>query len=312
MQIIHNLEEFEPKWEGSSVTLGVFDGVHIAHQALLNRLQDRKSQWKRILITYHPHPDVVLGKRRETYGIELFTYEEKISLLQKYDLDIVVVIPFTVDFANTSAEDYLEEILIKKLKAKRIVLGYDQCFGKNREGNYTFLKEREHKYGYVVERVESIKYEGNVISSSRIRELLKQGEIRKANFLLGKNFFVTGTVVKGFQRGRQIGYPTVNLNVPQTKVIPKIGVYIGYFEFGGILYRAMINVGYSPTFQNQLLSVEAHILNFDKYIYGEIGKIHFVDRIRDEMKFDSIEDLKQQLEKDKAIAESLPECEKCY
>ncbi|MCS7206217.1 MAG: bifunctional riboflavin kinase/FAD synthetase [Leptospiraceae bacterium] len=312
MLIIHDLDSFRPDWSHANITLGVFDGIHIGHQELLKRIQRKRDSYKRILVTYHPHPDIVLGKRREKYGMELFTYEEKVSLLQKYDIDVVVVLPFTQELANTTAEIFLEKILVEKLKAKYIVIGYDQCFGKGREGNFEFLKKREEKYGYHVEQLSPVKIDDKIVSSSRIRELLKAGEIRQANLLLGKNFFITGTVVKGFQRGKLIGFPTANLDVPLTKVIPKIGVYIGYCELGGVLYKAMINIGFNPTFNNQLLSIEAHILNFDKLIYGEIVKFHFVDRIRDEMKFSSVDELRNQLQKDREMADKLPECEKCF
>ncbi len=312
MQIVHNLETFKADWDHASLTLGVFDGIHLGHQALLNRIQIQKNSYKRVLVTYYPHPDLVLGKRKEEYGTELFTYEEKLSLLQKYDIDVVVFIEFTREFANTTAEDYLKNILIDKLKAKYIVIGYDQCFGKNREGNYNFLLEKSKKYGYIVERIDPVVYDGIIVSSSKIKTLLKEGNLSLANRLLGKNFYITGTVVKGFQRGRTIGFPTANLDIPLTKVIPKIGVYKGYCEYGGVFYKAMINIGYNPTFNNQLLSVEAHILDFDKNIYGEQVKFHFVDRIRDEIKFSGIEELKAQLEKDKLETEILPPCEKCF
>jgi riboflavin kinase/FMN adenylyltransferase len=311
MQIVHNIETFKPDWEFSSLTLGVFDGIHLGHQALLKRVQQQKDSYKRVLVTYHPHPDLILGKRKEEYGTELFTYEEKLSLLQKYDIDVVVFLEFTKELANTTAEDYLKKFLVDKLRAKYIVIGYDQCFGKNREGNFKFLLEKSKKYNFIVEQIDPVIYDGEVVSSSRIRELLKKGEIEKANQLLGKNFFITGTVIKGFQRGRTIGFPTANLDIPTTKVIPKIGVYRGYCEYGGNFYKAMINIGYNPTFNNQLLSVEAHILDFDKMIYGEQVKFHFVDRIREEKKFSGIEELKEQLEKDKEKTLLLPPCEKC-
>jgi riboflavin kinase/FMN adenylyltransferase len=312
MQIVHNLQTFQPDWQHASLTLGVFDGIHLGHQALLKKIQIQKDSYKRVLVTYHPHPDLVLGKIKEEYGIELFTYEEKLSLLQKYDIDVVVFLEFTKEFANTTAEDYLKNILIDKLRAKYIVIGYDQCFGKNRQGNYQFLLEKSKKYDFVVEQIEPVLFEGEVVSSSRIRNLLKNGEIEKANQLLNKYFYITGTVVKGFQRGRTIGFPTANLDIPTTKVIPKIGVYRGYCEYGGIYYRAMINIGYNPTFNNQLLSVEAHVLDFDKNIYGEQVRFLFVDRLRDEKKFSGIEELKEQLQKDKEKTMELPPCKHCF
>ncbi len=305
MLIVHNIEKFVSDWDASSLTLGVFDGIHIGHQELLKRIQSQKDSYKRVLVTYHPHPDLVLRKRTEDYGTELYTYEEKLSLLQNYDIDVVVFIEFTKEFSNTSAEDFLKHILIEKLKAKYIVIGYDQCFGKNREGNYKFLLEKSKLYHYEVEQIDPILWNGEIVSSSKIRNFLKNGNIEKANQMLGRNYCISGTVVKGFQRGRLLGFPTINLDIPITKVIPKIGVYRGFCEYGGTIYKAMINIGYNPTFNNQLMSVEAHILDFEKNIYGEKIKIYFLDRIRDEKKFSGIEELKEQLIKDKSITEKI-------
>ncbi|MFN3604332.1 MAG: bifunctional riboflavin kinase/FAD synthetase [Leptonema sp. (in: bacteria)] len=305
MLIVHNIHKFIPDWEHSSLTLGVFDGIHLGHQELLKKIQKQKDSLKRVLVTYHPHPDLVLKKRNEEYGTELFTYEEKLSLLQEYDIDVVVFIEFNNELANTTAETYLKEFLINKLKAKYIVIGYDQCFGKNREGNYNFLLQKSKIYGYEVEQIEPVRLDGQVVSSSKIRALIKIGDIETANRMLGKSFFLTGTVVKGFQRGKWIGFPTANLDIPLTKVIPKIGVYRGFCEYAGSLFRAMINIGYNPTFQNQLLSVEAHILDFEKNIYGEQIRIYFFDRIRDEKQFSNVEELKEQLKKDKTKTQEL-------
>lgn len=305
MLIVHNIGKFVADWESSSLTLGVFDGIHLGHQELLKRIQKQKDSYKRVLVTYHPHPDLVLKKRTEEYGTELYTYEEKLSLLQNYDIDIVVFIEFTQEFSNTTAEDFLKYILIEKLKAKYIVIGYDQCFGKNKEGNYKFLLERTNQYHYKVEQIDPILWDGEIVSSSKIRNFLKFGDIEKANLMLGRNYCITGTVIKGFQRGRLLGFPTANLDIPMTKVIPKIGVYRGFCEYGGSVYKAMINIGFNPTFNNQLISVEAHILDFDKNIYGEQIKIYFLDRIRDEKKFSTIEELKEQLIKDKAFTEQI-------
>lgn len=305
MLIVHNIYKFKPDWEHSSLTLGVFDGIHLGHQELLKKIQKQKDSYKRVLVTYYPHPDLVLGKKKEEYGTELYTYEEKLSLLQQYDIDVVVFLEFNSELANTSAEDYLKNILIDKLKAKYIVIGYDQCFGKNRQGNYQFLLEKSKKYDYIVEQIEPVLYENEIVSSSKIRQLIKDGYIEKANKMLGRTYCITGTVVKGFQRGRLIGFPTANLDIPITKVIPKIGVYRGFCEYGGKIYKTMMNIGYNPTFNNQLLSVEANILDFDLNIYGEQIKLYFCDRIRDEIKFASIEELKEQLKKDKVQTEKL-------
>lgn len=308
MQIIHNLSEFEIDWSSSVLTLGVFDGMHLGHQALIRRTLERAADTssKRVLVTYHPHPDLVLGKRKDSLGTELFTYEEKLGLLQSFDLDYTVFLEFTKELAATTAEAYLRDILVNKLKASCIVIGYDQAFGKDRQGDYEFLQSKADQYKYIVDRIEPVLYENEVVSSSKIRKLIHAGNVLQATKLLGKHFYVTGTVVRGFHRGHSIGFPTANLDISATKVIPANGVYRGWCERGGKYYRAMMNIGFNPTFENKLLSVEAHILDFGEDLYGEQIRIHFYDKLRDEQKFDGIDALKAQLNKDKEVTLQMP------
>lgn len=308
MLVVHHLEGFQPEWETAVLTLGVFDGLHLGHQALIRRTLERSAEIgaARVLVTYHPHPDLVLGKRHEEHGTELFTYEEKLGLLQKFDLNAAVFLDFTPELARMSAEDYLRDILVDRLRASCIVIGYDQCFGRDRQGDFAFLDARKDVYGYCVDRIEPVRLGESVVSSSRIRGLIREGQVEHARDLLGKAFFVTGTVVKGFQRGRTIGFPTANIDIPTTKVLPRNGVYRGWVERGGHFERAMINIGFNPTFHNQLLSVEAHILDFSADIYGETIRIHFAGRIRDEQKFKGIDELKAQLLRDREAAAELP------
>lgn len=309
MQIIHNLDQFQPRWQNAVLTLGVFDGMHLGHQALIRRTLERSAETGAtpVLVTYHPHPDLVLGKRKEEHGTELFTYEEKLGLLQSFQLYATVFVEFTRELAQMSAETYLREILVERLHASSIVIGYDQCFGKDRQGDYAFLNSLRHKYGYTVDRIDPVLYDGEVVSSSRVRRIIRGGDVELGRALLGRPFYVTGTVVRGYQRGRTIGFPTANIDIPSTKVLPSNGVYRGWFERGGQLYRAMINIGYNPTFQNQLLSVEAHILDFDQEIYGESIRLHFADRLRSEQKFDGLEALQAQLQRDREATLELPE-----
>ena len=285
------------------ITLGVFDGMHRGHQALVSRLQKRSRRSRknpaRVLVTYHPHPDLVLGKRRTSNRMELFTYEEKLSLLQRYDLDAAVFLPFTLELARMTALKYLKEILIGKLKAGNIIIGYDQCFGRGRKGNYEFLKKMSYRYDYDVERISAVKHGGQIVSTSYIRKLLGKGEMKKANRLLGHEFYVTGTVVRGLQRGGKLGFPTANLEIPETKLLPGVGVYRGIVERGGQYYRAMVNIGVKPTFGQETQTMEAHILDLDANLYGEGLKLFFIDRLRDEIKFSSADDLVRQLKVDR-------------
>ncbi len=304
MHIIHDIDSFDPPWSSAAVTPGVFDGLHRGHRALIQRLLKKKVE-ARVLVTYHPHPDLVLGKRKNPEGYELFSYEEKLSLFQSYPLDAVVFLPFTLEFARMTALRYLKEILLGKLLAKHIVIGYDQCFGRGRKGDYKFLKQMSRRYDFTVDRVKAVRGFGPVISSSQIRTYLTGGLVEKAAKLLGHDYFITGTVVRGFQRGRLIGFPTANLEVPASKVLPAEGVYTARAEWGGRIYRAMVNVGKNPTFEGRSITVEAHLLDFDGDLYGQTLRIHFRKRIRDEIRFASVEDLKIRLGKDRDITRQM-------
>lgn len=302
MYIVHDIENFEAYYEHSVLTLGVFDGMHLGHQQLISRLQRhaRRKNRPRILVTYTPHPDLVLGKREKQRGCELFTYEEKLSLLQKFDLDIAVFLPFTLELARMTALRYLREIILGKLRADRIIIGYDQCFGRGRKGDYNFLKLMSRKYDYSVERIKAVRNRKGIISTSRIKMLLGEGKLEEANALLGHDFFLTGTVVRGEQRGQALGFPTANLEYPDTKAIPAEGVYTAIAEWGGRKFRAMVNVGRKPTFMDESPTVEAHLLDFEGSIYGEQLRLFFQKRLRDVIKFDGPESLKAQLDRDRA------------
>ncbi|MCB1168946.1 MAG: bifunctional riboflavin kinase/FAD synthetase [Leptospiraceae bacterium] len=300
MHIVKDLDGFVPFWERASLTLGVFDGMHRGHQKIIQRVQKRskKARHARILLTYHPHPDIVLGKRDSLRGAELFTYEEKLALFQRFSLDVVVFMPFTKELASMTALRYLREILLGKLRARNIVIGYDQCFGRGRKGNYEFLKLMSKKYDFEVDRIEAVKSKGEIISTSRIRREIQAGNVAEANRLLGHDYFLTGTVVRGFQRGESIGYPTANLDVAETKLIPGEGVYGAVCEWGGQHYRAMVNIGKNPTFQNEQMTIEANILDFKGDLYGETLRLYFLHRLREELAFASVNELVDQLGRD--------------
>jgi riboflavin kinase/FMN adenylyltransferase len=303
MRVIHDLENFIAPWSHSVVTLGVFDGIHRGHHLILTNLESA-APGERVLVTYDPHPDRILGKRSDK-RTELFTYSEKIFLLQRYDIDTAVFLPFTRELSEMSAEEYLERILIQRLRASRIIIGYDQCFGKNRGGDYDFLLRMSDRFGYTVERIEAFRLNGEIVSSSLIRALIKDGQIRKANEYLGHDFFVSGYVVRGNRRGRELGFPTANLDIEPTKVIPQEGVYACTIEWGGRIYRAMTNVGRNPTFNQNTLTVEVNILDFDQDIYGENLRVSFKQRMRSEIRFSSVDALIQQLRRDEAVTRSL-------
>lgn len=301
MHIIHDLDNFEAPWESAIITLGVFDGMHKGHQALIRKLQKihhRRNQ-PRILVTYHPHPDLVLGKKKAVEGTEIFTYKEKLSLLQKFNIDVAVFLSFTPELAAMSAHDYLKNILLDKLHAGHIIIGYDQSFGRGRRGNYDFLKRMSKRYNFRVDRIGAVRWGRKPVSSTTIRNLIRSGEIRAANRLLGHDFFLTGTVVRGFQRGASLGFPTANLEVTETKIIPAEGVYAAIAERGARKFRAMVNIGRNPTFGQEKCTIEAHLLNFNEQIYGEQIRLYFKKYLRAEKKFKNVEELIARLEKDR-------------
>ncbi len=304
MRILHDLEHFQPDWEAAALTLGVFDGIHRGHQSLIKRLYRRSSKGgrARLLLTYHPHPDFVLGKRKAERGAELFTYQEKLSLFQKYDLDAVIFLKFTKELSQMTALRYLKDILLEKLRARRIIIGYDQHFGRGRRGNYKFLKKMSYRYDFKVERIAAVRYRKQIIGTSAIRRSLQEGDIKRANKMLGYDFFIRAIVKRGFQRGQRLGFPTANLELPRTKVIPAVGVYAGIAEWGGRRFRAMINVGNNPTFGSNQLGIEVHLLDFNANLYGDFIRVCFRRLLRQEMRFPSAEELKARLEKDRLLA----------
>ena len=307
MHIVRDLERFTPDWRGAVVTLGVFDGFHRGHRSLLEKIQkrSRKLGLAQVLLTYHPHPDVVLGKRGESAS-ELYVLSERLALLQQFELDAAVILPFSKELARMTALRFLKEILLKKLLARHIVIGYDQCFGRGRKGDYKFLKSMGVRYSYTVERIGAVRWFGRTISTTLIRNLLSEGRVERANRLLGHEFFVTAMVVRGSSRGKELGFPTANLEVPLSKLLPAEGVYAACVDWAGRRFRAMVNIGRAPTFQRRDLTVEAHLLGFEGDLYGRQLRLVFLHRIRDEMQFESVEALKRQLEVDRKRVAGIP------
>jgi riboflavin kinase/FMN adenylyltransferase len=306
MKVIYNVFNLNPDWQQSVITLGTFDGFHRGHQALLKRLSrfGKKLKLPTILVTYNPNPSLVINYKKRNR--EIFTLEEKISILQKYNPTYSVFMDFTKDLSKKSASWFLKEVILKKLKAKHIIIGYDHTFGKDKEGNYSFLKERQRADNFRVSRIKKVTHFGHTVSSSRIRSYLLDGDIKRANKMLKYPYFVVGTIIKGNERGRTFGFPTANLLIRKTKLLPAKGVYAGIGIFGDKKYRGMINIGYNPTFESsEGLHLEVHLLDFDKDIYGRQLKIYFLHRLRDEMKFSGIDSLVNQLNKDRQTVKKI-------
>ena len=301
MRIYHHISELS-HLTNSIVTIGTFDGVHLGHQQIIKRLVElkKKQGGEIVLFTFAPHPRKVLFPEQSDLKL-ITTTQEKCELLQQFGVDHVLVFPFTKAFSQIQAQDYISDIIAKGLKTKTLVIGYDHRFGSNREGNIDLLKECASTLDFNVEEIPAQEINQLNISSTRIRKAIDEGDVKTANEFLGYSFFVTGTVVKGKQLGRTIGYPTANIFVEDTdKLIPKIGVYAVNVILNGITYKGMLNVGTNPTTDtDNKIKIEVNIFDFDKDIYGETLKVEFVKWIRNEEKFANLDELKQALANDK-------------
>ncbi len=305
MKVVRNITEIEFD-KKTAVSVGTFDGVHSGHRKIiekLNSVRDSKGL-RNVLITFDPHPQIVLRNRAKDIRI-LSTLEEKLEIFSQLSIDITYVINFTKDFANTTANDFYKNYLIDKIGLNDLVLGYDHMFGKNREGNYDTLKELSAKYDFTVDRVDEYKPDDVHISSSVLRELLSaEGNVKKAAKILGRNYSIEGTVVEGRKLGRELGYPTANIKVTdEFKLIPAIGIYAVEVILNGKTYSGMMSIGRNPTVtDDNTIKSEVNIFDFNDDIYGQKIKIGFIDRIREEIKFENIDKLRTQLHSDKKIS----------
>ena len=282
------------------VTTGTFDGVHLGHQQIIKRLIETatKSNGETVLLTFFPHPRMVLFP--DYKPLLLNTLEEKTVLLEKAGIDHLIIHPFNREFSMLSSKEFISEILVKTLQTKKLVIGYDHHFGKNREGSFDHLKEFGPIYGFDVEEIPAQEVEHTGVSSTKIRQALTKGDVETANSFLGYSYMLSGTVVKGRMIGRSIDFPTANLQVHDPfKLIPADGVYAVNVKRGKDQLKGMLNIGMRPTVDGKARTIEVNILDFNADLYGETLTLEFVKRLRDEIKFDGIESLKQQLFKDR-------------
>lgn len=284
----------------SMVTIGVFDGVHIGHQHLIRQLVESAHSQNQlaVVLTFFPHPDIVLRGVTERYY--LTTAEQRAEQLLKLGVDYVITHPFNDDTRQIRATAFVDQ-LCEHLKLKVLRVGADFAMGYKREGNVEFLTAQGVEKGFSVESIELVQTQNSehkVVSSTLIRDLLQTGDVSKARELLGRGYAVSGEVIHGKKRGRQIGFPTANVDVWEEQVIPANGVYAGWAYLGGERHMAMINVGISPTFEYKGVTVEAYLLDFDRDIYGETLVISFEHRLRPEQKFDSLRALIDQINAD--------------
>jgi riboflavin kinase / FMN adenylyltransferase len=287
-------------------TIGIFDGVHQAHRSIINKLNNaaRRVGGESVIVTLWPHPRIVLnGDNRPMKLIN--TLEEKIDLLDSAGVDNLVVLDFNKDFALTTFERFVQNILYDKLGIRHLVVGFNHQFGKNREGNFDRLKELSESLGFEIEQLEPVFYEGERISSSAIRKLLTEGLIEKANKFLGYGFFISGKVTVGNKLGRRIGFPTANIALPDPyKIIPGNGVYAVEVIHENRPYKGMMNIGYRPTIEALPKGVvlEVNLFDYSGDLYSKELKIIFHGKIREEQKFASLEALKEQISRDKMSA----------
>lgn len=287
-------------------TVGIFDGVHKGHQYIIDLLKEQaeKIQGETVIITLWPHPRMVLFPEKE---IKLLTsLEEKIELLSGFSIDHVIVIPFDESFAQTGAKEFFDKYLIEKVGIHQLLVGFDNHFGKNKEGNHELVKEQAQKWGVQLIHPAPV-FEGrDRISSTDIRLELELGSIAKANKLLGYEYFLTGKVVMGKMLGRTLGYPTANIEIPEYKMAPRVGVYAVKIHIQNQIYFGMLNIGFRPTIEKSLhKSIEVNIFDFSGDLYNTEIRVTFVARLRDEVKFSGIDTLKEQLAKDKENALSI-------
>lgn len=304
MEVIQYRNDFKIETP-TVVTIGAFDGVHLGHQEILkNLVKTAQSEAKKsVVVTFFPHPRMVLEKNT---AIKLLnTLDEKINLFKTLGIDYLYVIPFDSTFANLSASDFISEILIKQLNTNILYIGYDHLFGRNREGNFTFLKEKSEVFNFKVIEIDALSIQEVKISSTKIRKALTDGDISKATKYLNYLYFISGTVVKGKNIGEKIGFPTANIKVQESyKLIPKNGVYVVKSVIDGTTVYGMMNIGNRPTVNGKNQTIEVHFFNFNQYIYGNVIKVEFLTRLRDEQKFESIDALKNQLKTDQENAEN--------
>ena len=309
--MIYNSIE-QTKIKKSIVTIGVFDGVHQGHEWLLNHLLQSRNQknkniedngYRAVVVTFDPHPEEILfGKKSDFY---LSTTPQKIERLKILDIDDIVVIPFSKEIACYTAKEFVR-LLCEHLDMKELWVGDDFALGKDRVGTILKLTELGEEFDFSVQKLTKKSTSEEIISSSTIRNLLKNGELQKANTFLHSNFTLTGEVVIGDQRGRTIGFPTANLSIDEKMLIPKFGVYAAYASYDQQTYKAVVNIGIRPTFDATELRIEAHLLDFpNQDIYGEILSLQFIEFIRDESKFNSLDDLMHQIQKDSQKAASI-------
>jgi riboflavin kinase/FMN adenylyltransferase len=307
MQVHRDLDQL-PEFRNAVITIGTFDGVHAGHRYIIAQLQEaaRQCGGETVIITFDPHPREVLQPKPHNIRL-LTTLPEKIALLERAGIDHLVVVPFTKAFSEMPAISYLEDFLIKRFRPHTIIIGYDHRFGHNREGGLELLESEQQKYGFQLIEIPKQVVHDLTVSSTKIRNSLQEGDVKLANELLGYTYFLSGTVCHGDKMGRQLGYPTANLKLAdERKLIPAEGIYAVLAAVNGEKpLPAVMSIGFRPTFNGTDLRLEVHIFDFNKEIYDQELTVSFIDYIRTNMKFEKIEELVQQMDKDSEKAREI-------
>ena len=300
MKVYRSLSKYSPHSK-AVVTVGTFDGVHIGHQKILKTIIDeaRELEGESVLLTFSPHPRLVLFPEDNDLKL-LSTLDEKIAILEKSGLDNLIIHPFTKDFSRITADDYIQQILVEELGVHRLVIGYDHHFGRNREGSLDLLMQEAPQYGFEVEEIPAQEIDAVNVSSTKIRNALLKGDVDTANEYLGYTYALTGKVVPGNKIGRSIGYPTANIApLDKYKLVPGSGVYAVFVKLDGEMYRGMANIGTRPTVTDSNKTVvEVHIFDTGGDLYGKEIRVFFAKRLRDEIKFENVGTLAEQMKND--------------
>lgn len=304
MEIHNGLEHFNA--DKPVITIGTFDGVHLGHRQVISRLKDIADSvnGESVIFTFYPHPRLIVSPEENTLRL-LTTRDEKIDLFREIGIDHLVIFPFTTEFSKLSYEDFVRTILVGKMHISHLVVGYDHKLGRNREGNYTVLKELSKELNFTIEQLDVLLMEDVNISSTKIRQSLETGNVARANRYLGYDYTLTGKVIAGNQLGRKLGFPTANIEtLDEHKLIPHDGVYAVRVKIDNSDYEGMLNIGTRPTISHNAdhRSIEVHIFDFNQDIYMHELTLYFVGKIRDEHKFESLDALQDQLKKDKESA----------
>jgi riboflavin kinase/FMN adenylyltransferase len=306
MVIYHNLDVITQPFHQAVITIGNFDGVHLGHQTLFRKVKERARAvgGQSVVITFDPHPIKLM--RPDKQLPMLTTTAQKIKLLADLEVDVIIVHPFSPEFGAMPAREFVQYYLVQRLGAQEVVIGHDYRFGRNREGNIALLQTLGAEFGFPVHVVDAIQIDNTVVSSTLIRNLVRDGQVSAAQDFLGRSYEVTGAVIRGHGRGaRLLGFPTANLAVDNGLLVPAAGIYAVRAELRGQIFPAVANIGTCPTFNNQELSLEVFLMDFDQDIYGAHLAVQFVQRLRDEQRFADVPALVTQIKRDVAAARQI-------